>query len=168
MEHGTAVRWQQNHCPPPVSLSFSLGKSTCSIPGRGNTMNFAIELLKFIFPGYDIAAALSWALKFLFKCSSPWSIYFPKLWNQKRTGPDKKSRRGVRVIFNHTSSRHRRQTFFPLLHCLLFLCSSDFLWRGGAFTCSHLGPDFIKHLQPPTKCCIPLPEFFPEQILKTP
>lgn len=58
MEHGATVRQLQTRCPQLLSLSFSLGKSTCNIPCRGNNVNFTIQLLKFIFSGYDIAAAL--------------------------------------------------------------------------------------------------------------
>lgn len=57
-ERGAAVRQLQTHCLQSLFFSFSLGKSTCNVPCRGNTVNFAIKLLKLIFSGYDIAAAL--------------------------------------------------------------------------------------------------------------
>jgi len=131
------VRWLQTHCPQPLSLLFSLGKSTCTVPCRGNTVNFTIKLLEFIFSGYGIAASFLQVLKCLFTPNNPCSIWFHKLWDQRHTEPGRKSSRGVRVIFDHISFDHRRQTCFPSLARLHFHVPQRFLWKDGALSCSH-------------------------------
>lgn len=107
MEHGAAVRWLQTHCPQPLSLSFSLGESTCNIPCRGNTVNFTTKLLKLIFSGYGIAAALLQVLKYLNVTILAVSG-FPNYETRDMLNLAERAEEVVRVIFNHISSDHRR------------------------------------------------------------
>lgn len=108
------------HCPQPLSRSFSLGKSTYNVPCKGNTVNFTVKLLNFIFSGYDIAAALLQILTSLFERNHSCSSCFSKLWDRRHAEAGRKSRRCVRAVSNNISSDQRRQTSLPSPAQLLF------------------------------------------------
>lgn len=153
--HGAAVRGLQSLCPLPLSPSFSLAKSTCKIPYRGEGKT-AVKLLKFIFTGFDISTALLQALKCLFRYSC--SVLFPCWWDQTEIYWTWQEAEKVIELYRIlpvliTGAPNP----YPQQHSCSFMFFRHFCEE--MEHCSQLGPDFTKHWQPPTKCYLPLPVF---------